>query len=167
MVVDRPPSNQQPEDKEEGRVTINPGRITKEIHDWENTLVARAHAQAKHGESFVNTGFFEVDTGIYTIVYWNDEKDHSKDGKFTVDSEDFAAPGPDDPSSVGDGGGGSSSVFTESTAIFGSIYKDHVIRGQHRQGQPESGGPPDSGACRHLPSVGGIPVISLGPRTWS
>ena len=119
MVVDRPPSNQTPEDKEEGRVTINPGRITKEIHSWENTLVTRAHVHAHGSPSFVTTGFFEVDSGLYTIVYWNDDKEHGKDGEFTVVSKDFVAPGP-----------GDSAGASESTGFFASVFRDYVIRAE-------------------------------------
>ena len=119
LVVDRPPSNQSPEDKEEGRVTINPGRIIKEIDARQNTLVARAHTHAHHGPSFVSTGFFEVDTGLYTIVYWNDDKEHGKDGGFTVVAKPFAAPG-----------GGEGSDFSQSTGFFAAVYRDYVVRAQ-------------------------------------
>ena len=119
FVVDRPPSNQSPEDGEEGRVTINPGRITKEINPHDNTLVTRAHTHAHHSPSFVTTGFFEVDAGLYTIVYWNDDKEHGKDGEFTVVSKDFVAPGPDDSAGV-----------SQSTGFFASVYRDYVIRAE-------------------------------------
>ena len=119
LVVDRPPSNQSPDDKEEGRVTINPGRITKEIDPSQNTLVAAAHTHAHDGSSFVTTGFFEVDTGLYTIVYWNDDKEHGGDGKFTVVSNPFVAPGPD-----------ATTGFSQSTGFFASVYRDYVIRAE-------------------------------------
>jgi len=118
LVVDKPPSKQKPGPDEEGRVIILPGRITKEIKAKENTLVAQAHVHAHHGTSSVGTGFFEVDTGIYTIVYFNDDKEHSggKDGKFTVVSKPFAAPGE-----------GSEADFGQSTGFYASVYKDYVI----------------------------------------
>ena len=119
FVVDRPPSHQSPEDEEEGRVTINPGRITKEIHSWENTLVARGHVHAHDSASFVTTGFFEVTSGLYTIVYWNDDKEHGKDGEFTVVSKDFVAPGP-----------GDSAGASDSTGFFASVFRDYVIRAE-------------------------------------
>ena len=53
-----------------------PGKITDDIDDDnENDLVASAHVHHHHGESFVNTGFIEVDAGLYTIVFFNGE-DH-------------------------------------------------------------------------------------------
>ena len=99
-------------------MAIRPGRITKEIKAKDNTLVARSHIHAEDGDSFVSTGFFEVDTGIYTIVYWNDDKVHDKhEEKFTVVAKPFVPPGPDDSASA-----------NQSTGFFASVYQDYVIR---------------------------------------
>ena len=46
------PAQQQGLD-EQVRVLIEPGRITREIRPRDNTLVARAHAHAHHGDSLL------------------------------------------------------------------------------------------------------------------
>ena len=123
LVVGSPPKDQEALPGEEGRVVITPGRITREIKEKENTLVAQAHVHAQLGVSSVSTGFFEVDTGVYSIVYWNDDKAHDGgDPKFTVVTRPFAAPG-----------AGDSDAFSDSTGIYASIYRDYVIRAESEQ----------------------------------
>lgn len=106
-------------------VAINPGRIIKLINPRDNALVAEVQVDPHHGTSFVNTGFFQVDTGVYTVVYFNG-RDHDEPAHggpqgvaeaFTVISKPFIAPG-----------SGSGAAFKQSTGIFGSVYKDYVIR---------------------------------------
>jgi len=123
LVVGSPPSGQQAKVGEEGRTLINPDQMTREIDPRDNTLVARAHVHPHHGDSSVSTGFFEVDTGVYTIIYWNDDMDHSGGGdpKFTVVSNPFVAPGDD------------GSDFSNSTGIYASVYRDYVIHAESGQ----------------------------------
>ena len=100
-------------------MAVEPGRIDQEIPIEENTLVARAHVHAHHGSSAVSTGFFDVDTGIYSVLFYNADKEHGGgDPKFTVVSKEFSVPGP----------GGSGASFEDSTGLFGPVYKDYVIR---------------------------------------
>ena len=122
VVNDRHKDNEHGDDGDgdgEDKRVIRPGRITKDIgfKKEDNTLVARSHVHAAHGASNVGTGFFEVDTGIYTIVFFNDDNTHDgKSDKFTVVSKPFAAPGGDD-----------SGAFKQSTGFYASVYKDYVI----------------------------------------
>ena len=120
----KPEDDDDDDDGGEGRVEISPGRITQEVRERDNSLVASAHVHAEDGVSFVSTGFFEAETGIYTIVYWNDDKLHDKDddddddgAKFTVVAKPFVPPGPDDGAAA-----------NQSTGFFASVYQDYVIR---------------------------------------
>ncbi len=57
----------------DGKQVIPPGRVTwdDDPEGLDNTLVAQARVHAVEGVSSVRTGFFEVDTGLYTVVYLN------------------------------------------------------------------------------------------------
>jgi len=92
---------------------IVPGKITHEKDHLRenNSLVANAHVHADEGASFVRTGFFEVDAGIYTIVFFNDDDDDGGEkGKFKVNTRPFAAT-PDDAN----------------TWIYAPAYKDYLV----------------------------------------
>ena len=118
IVSGKVPGPKSPDDDDDARGEINPGRITKEIKIKDNSLVARSHVHAEVGASFVSTGFFETNLGIYTIVFWNDDKVHNKhEEKFTAVAKPFVPPGPDD-----------SAGANQSTGFFASVYQDYVIR---------------------------------------
>lgn len=77
-----------------------------------NTLVA--HRRARSGEPFVNTGFIEVDAGLYSIVFCNGESDDDDDddpATVTVTTQPFAASGK-----------------KEDTWIYGAVYKDYLVQ---------------------------------------
>jgi len=92
-------------------VEVPPGRVDRQQPPGQNTLVAQAHVH--DGGSFVRTGFFEVDSGIYSVVFFNDRE--TGDG-FTVDSNPFAAPGIDDDTGI-----------DERTWIYAAAYKDYLV----------------------------------------
>ncbi|NQW22733.1 MAG: hypothetical protein HQ475_04730 [SAR202 cluster bacterium] len=94
-----------------------------------NDLVEKAHIHPGHGETFVRTGLFEVQPGIYTIVFANDVDDHDyydnddddRDGKYkgpppSVYTKKF-----------------SDSGRTDSTWVFGSSYRDYLIQSKFGQ----------------------------------
>ena len=70
-----------------------------------NVLVASAHAH--HAASFVRTGFFEVESGVYTIVYFNNFD--FNDG-VTISTSPFTPNGED-----------------SGTWVYGSAFKDYVV----------------------------------------
>ena len=118
LLVNSPPPGQQSPPGQEGRVVVEPGRIDREIPIEENTLVAGAHVHPHHGSSSVSTGFFEVDTGIYSVLFFNADSQHGGGNpKFSIVSKPFTVPGPGD----------SSASFVNSTGLYAPIYKDYVI----------------------------------------
>jgi hypothetical protein len=122
LVIDDHHKGHKHEDDIEDEHVVAPGRITSEkgFRKEDNTLVARSHVHAHNEASFVSTGYFEVDSGLYTIVFFNDDKTHDKhEQKFTVVSKPFAEPGP---------GPEAASAIQASTGYFASVYKDYVIR---------------------------------------
>ena len=73
-------------------------------------LVAQGHAH--HGASFVRTGFFEVESGTYSIVYFNHFRPAPPGGnQVVVDTSDFTPNG----ESTG-------------TWVYASAFKDYVIQ---------------------------------------
>ena len=93
---------------------IEPGRITHDDDQdkLDNTLVAEAHVHAEEGVASVRTGFFEVDVGLYTVVYFNDDdRHHGKNDRFTVKTNDYSASGSGDE-----------------TWIFASAYQDYLVQ---------------------------------------
>jgi len=112
LVVDNHHKDQ--EHEEDNQHVIAPGRITHDNdHDHlDNTLVAQAHVHAEEGVSFVSTGFFEVDVGLYTVVYFNDDDHHhGTNDRFTVRTKTFAASGSEDE-----------------TWIFASAFQDYLVQ---------------------------------------
>jgi len=93
---------------------IPPGRITGDDNQdkLDNTLVAEARVDAEDGASSVRTGFFEVDAGLYTVVFFNDDgrRDGKNDG-FTVKTKGYSASGSGDE-----------------TWIFASAYQDYLVQ---------------------------------------
>ena len=87
---------------------LSPGGISEQPNnqDNDNTLIAQANAH--HGTDFLTTGLFDVDTGLYSIVYFNNTD--AADG-FTAKTKPFTASG--DP---------------KDTWIYGSAYKDYVVQ---------------------------------------
>lgn len=86
------------------------GRYFGDPKDKEgNDLVASAHIHPNHGETFVRTGYFEVQPGIYTFIFSNDVDKKHEDGP-TVYTKPFSQSG-----------------GTEGTWIFGSSYRDYLI----------------------------------------
>lgn len=63
---------------------VTPGRITSKPPSKDNDLILAASSRPK--EAFVRTGFIDVDTGVYTIVFFNDSSS-------PVIAEPFAATG--------------------------------------------------------------------------
>ncbi len=51
---------------------IPPGRAGENPEGLKNDLVGRAHIHPHHGETYLRTGFIEVDEGMYTIVFSNE-----------------------------------------------------------------------------------------------
>ena len=101
-------------EQDENKHVVPTGRITHEQdHDHlDNTLVAQAHVHADEGVSWVRTGFFEVDTGLYTVVYFNDDNNHHGEAeRFTINTKPYSASGSDDE-----------------TWIFASAYQDYLVQ---------------------------------------
>ena len=83
------------------RTLVAPGRITDQVscdddddhhhHNEGNTLMAGVSARS--GQPLVNTGFIEVDVGLYTIVFCNGEWDDDDLARSTVTTKPFAPSG--------------------------------------------------------------------------
>ena len=71
-------------------------------HHHDDDLIASA--RSRHGESFVRTGFVGVESGLYTIVFFNES--HGP-----VNTEPFAASGDE-----------------EDTWIYLSAFKDYLVK---------------------------------------
>lgn len=97
----------------ENGVLVTPGRYVGSPEDEEgNDLVHQAHLHPKNGETFLRTGFFEVQAGIYTIVFTNN-----------ADNENGNAPAIFTNRHLDSGS-------TDGTWIFGASYRDYVIQSQ-------------------------------------
>ena len=90
---------------------LPPGRYTgNPIDESSNDLVRQAHIHPNNGEAFLRTGFFQVQAGIYTIVFGNDADNQNQDAPMVY-----------------------TNLFTESggthgTWVFGSSYRDYLIQ---------------------------------------
>ncbi len=94
-------------------VLVPPGRYVGVLDDEiGNDLVHQAHIHPKNGETSLRTGFFEVQAGIYTIVFAND-----------ADNKDGDAPAIFTNRYLDSGS-------TDGTWIFGASYRDYVIQSQ-------------------------------------
>jgi len=93
------------------RDDLDPDDDDIDDNDDGNVLVTSAHVH--HGASFVRTGFFDVESGVYTIVYFNnfDNSDDFGQGDFAIITTSPFTPNGEDTG----------------TWIYGSIFKDYVI----------------------------------------
>jgi len=92
-------------------ILIPPGRAGENPEGPKNDLVGRAHIHPHHGETYVRTGFIEVDEGLYTIVFSNEGDDDEVGLNSTAEANRFAASG----------------IVTDSW-IYAPAYRDYQVR---------------------------------------
>ena len=79
-----------------------------------NDLVGKAHVHPYHGEASLQTGLFEVDSGLYTIIFSNGAGDHDDDPENpTITAQAFAPSG-----------------TTADTWIFAASHRDYLVRSE-------------------------------------
>ena len=92
-------------------VLVQPGLyVGNPSDDKANDLVHQAHIHPNNGETFLRTGLFEVQPGIYTIIFTNDSDKLQQDPP-VVYTKPFSESG-----------------GTDATWIFGPSYRDFVIQ---------------------------------------
>jgi len=92
-------------------VLVQPGRyVGNPNDDKSNGLVRQAHIHPNNGETYLRTGLFEVEPGIYTVIFTNDSDQQQPDAP-VVYTKPFSESG-----------------GTDVTWIFGPSYRDYVIQ---------------------------------------